>query len=304
MFTSSYRVTKFALQNFWRNIWLSVITISMLVMTMLTINVLLIMNFVTDQTIASVEDRIEVSVYFDEGTGDAIIDSAVSYLRGLSQVRDVNIVTADESLDRFRDQHRDDVTVLASIEELDKNPFGPTLVIKARDAQEFDLILDALENPQFRDSIREKDFSNYQQIVERIQQLTDRLRWFGVVLSVIFLGIAVLIVFNTVRVGIFIHREEIGIMRLVGASNGFIKAPFLLEMILLCLLATLVTIAIVYPALAIMEPKFSFFFANETIGLIDYFETNGLRIFGLEFLSLVVVTLLSTSLAMRKYLKI
>ncbi len=304
MFVSTYRITKFAFQNFWRNFWLSVITITMLVMTLVTVNILLILNYVTDQAISSVEDRIEVSVYFEQDTKQETVDSAVSYLRGLSQVRDVVTISPDDALKRFTEQHKDSPVVLDSLNELGGNPFGATLIVKAKEAQDFTQILDALENPQFRDAIREKDFSDYQQIIERIQGTTERIRFFGLVIMGIFIAIAILIVFNTVRIGIFIHREEIGIMRLVGASNWFIKAPFLLEMILLSLLAILLVVAIIYPGLAALEPKFSFFFANDSIGLIDYFEKNGLRIFGIEFGVLVVLTLLSTSLAMRKYLKV
>src|SRR3989339_399848 len=304
MFVSTYRITKFAFQNFWRNFWLSVITITMLVMTLITVNILLVLNYVTDQAIRSVEDRIEVSVYFQQETKQETVDSAVSYLRGLSQVRDVVTISSEDALKRFIEQHKDSPVVLDSLNELGGNPFGATLIVKAKEAQDFNQILDALENPQFRDSIREKDFSNYTQIIERIQGTTERIRFFGFVIMGVFLAIAILIVFNTVRIGIFIHREEIGIMRLVGASNWFIKAPFLLEMILLSLIAVGLTAIIVYPAVAFIEPQLSVYFGAESAGLVDYFAQNGLMIFGGQFLALILVTLFSTGLAMRKYLKV
>jgi cell division transport system permease protein len=304
MFVSSFRVSKFAFQNFWRNFWLSIITVSMLLLTLITINILLVMNVVTEKTIGFVEDRIEVSVYFHETVTDETITGAVEYMRSLAQVRDVETITADEAYEQFVARHANDDEILASLEEVEENPFGPTIIVKAHSAEDFELILDALENPQFEEEIREKDFSNYQEIVVRIQETTDRIRAFGIALSAVFMLIAILIVFNTVRIGIFIHREEIGIMRLVGASNWFIKAPFLLEMIFLSLLAVGGTIAIMYPVLAVIEPRFDVYFGAESVGLIDYFATNGLMIYGIEFAVLVVVTLLSTSLAMRKYLKV
>jgi cell division transport system permease protein len=304
MFISTFRVTKFAAQNFWRNFWLSLITISMLLLTLLTVNILLFMNVVTDQAIGFVEDRIEVSVYFHDYAPEATVDSAVEYLRSLAQVRDVETITADEAYDQFVTRHANDEQILSSIEELDENPFGPTLVVKAYAAEDFDLIIDALDNPQFSDSIRDKDFSNYESLIERIRDTTERIRTFGVILSTIFLLIAVLIVFNTVRMSIFIHREEIGIMRLVGASNWFIKAPFLLEMMMLSLIAVGMTVAVMYPVLALIEPQFNVYFGTESVGLIDYFTENSLKIVGLEFLTLVLITMLSTSLAMRKYLKV
>jgi cell division transport system permease protein len=304
MLVSSYRVTKFAFQNFWRNFWLSIITISMLVLTLMTVNILLLLNTITQQAINLVEDRIEVSVYFNETVEEATVTSAVAYLRGLAQVRDVEVVTAQEAYDVFLARHAGDEEVLASLGELDGNPFGPTLNVKVNDASDFDFILEALDNPQFRDDIRDKDFSDYQDVVTRIRDTTDRIRTFGIILSIIFLLIAVLIVFNTVRIGIFIHREEIGIMRLVGASNWFIKSPFFLEMILLSLLSVLISVAIVYPVVAIIEPSLAAYFGTSSPGIVSYFTQNGLWIFGLQFIGLVVVSVFSTSLAMRKFLRV
>ncbi|TAL50111.1 FtsX-like permease family protein [Patescibacteria group bacterium] len=304
MFISSYRVTKFAFQNFWRNFWLSIITVSMLLLTLVTINILLFLNVVTDRAIELVEDRIEVSVYFYDYTEDTTVSAAVAYLRGLGQVRDVEVVSAEEAYTQFVARHADDEEIMASLEELGENPFGSSLIVKAHQAEDFTQIIDALDNPQFRDFIREKDFSDYQNIVERIRSTTDRIRAFGIALAVIFLLIAILIVFNTVRIGIFIHREEIGIMRLVGASNWFIKAPFLLEMIFLSLFAVGLAALIVYPTVAIIEPQLSVYFSAQSAGLVDYFAQNGLLIFGGQFLALVLVTLFSTGLAMGKYLKV
>ncbi|MBI2473121.1 hypothetical protein HYV70_01020 [Candidatus Uhrbacteria bacterium] len=304
MFVSSYRVVKFALQNFWRNFWLSLITLSMLLLTLFTVNILLVLNVVTDRAISLVEDRVELSVYFYDQTQDTTLSSAVAYLRGLSQVRDVEIISADEAYQQFIQRHANDAQIMASLEELGENPFGPTLVIKAGEVGDFEMIIDALDNPQFRDSIREKDFSDYQSIIERIQSTTDRIQVFVVILAVIFLFIACLIVFNTVRIGIFIHRDEIGIMRLVGANNWFIKAPFLLEMVLLSLMAVGITIGLIYPALILIEPQVGVYFGSQSAGLLEYFTQHGLLIFGGEFLALVVITFLSTGMAMKKYLKV
>lgn len=304
MLTSTLRIIKFAFQNFWRNIWLSVITISMLVLTLLTVNILLVLNRVTDQAISFVENRIEVSVYFNENADPVKVNEALTYLRSLSQVKDVQEVPADLALATFKQRHASDPAILSSLDELGKNPFGPTLVIKAYNAKDFDAIIAALDNPRFRDEIRQKDFSDYQSIVSKIRQTTSEIRTVGIVLSGIFFLIALLIIFNTVRVAIFIHREEIGIMRLVGASSNFIRAPFLIETILLSLFSILIVMAVVYPTLAFIEPKFNQYFGSGTTGLVSYFEQNGWLIFGSQFIALIFVTMTSTALAMRKHLKV
>lgn len=301
---SFLRAIKFAFQNFGRNFWLSLITVSMLVLTLLTVNVVIILQQVTAKAIGFAEERIEVSVYFYPATTEERATDAAAYLRGLPQVRDVQIITAEEALARFTERHAADEAILQSLDEVGGNPFGPTLVVKAHGADDFPFILDALDNPTFRDDIREKDFSSYEDIIGRIRSATDRVQLFGIALAALFLVIAVLIVFNTVRINIFIHREEIGIMKLVGATNAFVRAPFLIECAIYSLLAVAVVAAIVYPTVAVLDPKFGAFFGGEPVGLFDYFSENWHWIFGTQFLALTAINMVSTRLAMRKYLKV
>ena len=301
---SFFRIIKFAGQNFWRNFWLSLITISMLVLTLLTINVLFVLNLVTDKAIDYVEQRIEVSVYFQADTTQEKVNNTADFLRGLPQVRDIETITADEALARFQVKHADDQAVLSSLEEIKDNPFGSTLVVKAYSANDFPFILKALDNPQFRDSIRDKDYSSYEEIINQIRDTTDRIRLFGLGLSIIFLLIAMMIIFNTVRMGIFIHREEIGIMKLVGASNWFIRSPFLLEVVFYGLLATLFIMALMYPLMAFIEEKMNGYFGGQATHLLQYFEMNAWWIFGGQFLFLVVISVLATGFAMRRYLRV
>jgi cell division transport system permease protein len=276
----------------------------MLVLTLLSVNVLFVLNVLTEHAIDFVEQRIEISVYFHENTTDETIDSAVEYLRGLTQVRDVETVSAAEAYEEFLGAHASDEEIVSSLTELGENPFGPTLVVKANSAKDFTFIIDALDNPAFADHIREKDFSNYEEIISSIQSSTERVRWFGYGLSAVFLLIAILIIFNTVRIGIFIHSEEIGIMRLVGASSWFIRAPFFLESILFSLFAILLVIGIMVPILSFIEPYLSNYFNGADVALLEYFTENGLVIFGGQFLILSLLSIISSSIAMRRYLHI
>ncbi len=301
---SFFRVIKFAFQNIWRNIWLSVITVSMLVLTLVTVNVLLVLQLVTSKAIGFAEQRIEVSVYFNSVVEEDRVVSAASFLRGLAQVRDVETISADEALERFRIRHAADETILASLGAIEGNPFGPTLVVKAYQASDFPVIIEALDNPQFRDDIREKDFSDYESIVSRIRATTDRIQFFGALLAAMFLVITVLIVSNTVRVTIFIHREEIGIMKLVGASDWFVRGPYLIESLLHSGVATAIVAAMVYPGVASLEPRFNAFFSGEPTGLLAFFESHGWQVFLIEFVVLCFITTGSTLFAMRKYLKV
>ncbi len=304
MLTSSIRSVKFAFQSFGRNFWLSLITVSMLVLTLVTINLLLVLQIVAAKAVSFAEERIEVSVYFYPATVEEKIQGASGYLRGLPQVRDVEVITADEALARFKERHAADATILAALDEVGGSPFGPTLVIKAKSAGDFPLILDALDNPQFRNDIREKDFSSYEDIVNRIKATTERVQLFGMGLAAVFLLIAILIVFNTVRIALFVHREEIAIMKLVGATNAFVRSPFLIECFLYSLFAVAIVAGIVFPAVAVIDPNLTVFFGGESVGLLSYFQKNWYVIFGIQLAALTVINMVSTTLAMRKYLKV
>lgn len=299
-----HRTAKFAVQNFWRNIWLSIATILVFLLTLVTINMLVTLNVLTNAAIGSVEDQIDVSVYFEAGTSEEIIFGAQEYLQGLSQVELVEYVSAEEALVRFSQKHKNDSDILGALETVETNPFGGSLIVSATDTEDFAFILEALDNPTFSESIQEKDFDDHERIIERISGFTERVRIFAFGMGAVFVFIAMLIVFNAIRVAIYTHREEIGIMKLVGASNSFIRLPFLLEGVLFSFVATILMAAISYPVINVLEPSLSLFFDGQDIGLMAYYLHNWWFVFGLQFIGLSVLSAISASWAMNRYLKV
>lgn len=299
-----HRTTKFALQNFWRNIWLSIATVMVFVLTLMTINILVTLNVLTQAAIDSVEDQIDVSVYFTKGTSEDVIFGAQDYLTSLTQVDTVSYVSSEEALQRFTERHRSDEEILQALDTVETNPFGGSLVISARTPDDFAFILEALNNPTFGDSIESRDFSDHELVIERINQFTSRVQLFAVVLAVIFALIAALIVLNSIRVSIYTHREEIGIMKLVGASNSFVRLPFIIEGVVFSLLATLITAAIVFPVASTIEPQLARFFESDAVGLHTYYLQNWYWVFGGQFLALVILSTFSSALAINRYLRV
>jgi cell division transport system permease protein len=297
------RIFKFAGQHFFRNIWLSLVTITMLTLALLTMDILLTVNLAADAAIKNVENRVDISVTFKVGSEEAEVQRAASYLRSFSEVRDVVVVTPDEAIASFKTKHADEATVLSSLDEVGGNPFGYELVVKANSADDYPMILEALDNPSFRDQIESKDFSNHEAVLSRLAEAAAKARWFGLALFVLFLAIAVLIVFNTVRVTIFVHREEIAIMRLVGAAGWFIRLPYLLEALLFSFFAALLSAAVMIPAALALDPFFASYFESAAV-LRGFFVSQALLVFALEFIGAALVCLVSTAVAMRKYLQI
>lgn len=298
-----FRIFKFAGQHFFRNIWLSLVTVTMLTLALLTMDILLTMNLAADAAIKNIENRVDISVTFKIGAGEDSVQNTASYLRSFSEVRDVLIVTPNEALESFKIKHVDNLTVLSSLEEVGGNPFGYELIVKAESTDDYPMILEALDHPSFRDQIETKDFSNHETVLSQLSDAANKARWFGLTLFALFLAIAVLIVFNTARVTIFIYREEIAIMRLVGATGWFIRLPYLIEALMFSFLAVLISAAVMIPVSLALDPVFTSYFESAS-QLKDFFIGQALLVFGLEFAGAALICLLSTAFAMRKYLRV
>jgi len=303
MFTSTRRVIKFAFQNFWRNIWLSVITVSMLVLTLLVVNIVISLHVLGGQAVKQIEDKIDITVTFQPGASDQTVGEVRSYLASLNQVTNIDSVSSDQALNDFKEQHKNDPQILRSLDEVGENPFGPTLIVSARSSQDFPFILEALENPSFASDIETKNFIDHEALIGKVNGLTGRLKEFGAILAGIFAAIAILIIFNTIRVAIFAYREEIGIMKLVGASNWFVRTPFLLESIIYSILSVAITAAIVFPIIVLVEPTLVRFFDGNSVGLLDFFKNNWLVVFGSQLVVLIALNMISSAMAMGKYLR-
>ncbi|MEK7665954.1 MAG: permease-like cell division protein FtsX [Patescibacteria group bacterium] len=300
---SAPRILKFAWQNFWRNVWLSLITITILTLALLNVNALIVLNMIGDRAIIAIESKLDLSVSFLPETSEEIIAQARGYLDGLAQVRTITYYTPDEVLANFREENAGQPEVLASLDELDGNPLGAQLVITASNPDDFAFILEALQNPQYASSIEETDYNDYEQMIDKITATSRQIRNGGLVVGAIFVLIALMIVFNTIRVAIYTHREEIGIMRLVGASSLFVRAPFLLEAVTYALCAVFISMGVLYPVLIFIEAPLTNFLGVESY-LVGGFGEQFWIIVWTEFIVFALLSMLATSLAMRKYLRL
>jgi cell division transport system permease protein len=303
MFISFRRATKFAAQNFGRNVWLSLATISMVFLMLISLNIIVVLNFITNSVVQTIEGRVDMSVYLKPSASDEMVKSARAYLAGLPEVEEVGIVDPEDALLRFQERHKNNPEIVSALGEIGSNPLGATLIIRAKSTSGYQAIMDALDNPAYKDIVLDKDFSNYEKLISRVQILSNKARMAGVALSLVFAVISFLIVSNSVRLAIYTHREEIGIMKLVGASNWFVSAPYLIEGFFVCLLSLFMIIAVMFPSLNLMEPQIASFFEGEAPSIVDYFFSNFFTIFGLEFLISLFLVLGSSLVAVKRYLR-
>lgn len=304
LLVTAYRVCKFAGQGFWRNFWLSLATISIIALASLTVNALIALNVVADSAMATLEKKIDVSIYFDADVPAAKVEEVRDYLGKLSQVTGTKVVTADEALRAFRRRHAPDAAILETLEELGDNPLGATLVVTARQPKDYPVIIQILNRSPYRDLVSDENYKDHQRTIDEIRLIADRINQSGIALSALFILIATLIVFNTIRVAIYTHRDEIAIMKLVGASNAFITAPFVVEGVLYALCATALAIAVTFPLLNAVQPYLQNFFTGVPLDLAGYFRQHLMTIFGLQLCGMAALNIVGSTFAVRRYLKV
>lgn len=291
-------------KHFTRNVWLVLTTVCVLALALLSVNVLLGVNLLLTNAVKTLERKLDVSVYFSQTAPQAILDQAKFFMASLPQVASVQLLTADEALAAFQKRYANDPKILGAVQAVEKNPFGGTLIIKARRTEDFPFLLDVMkQNPQFNFAIESQNFENHADTIRRVREMSRTTSLFGIVLIAIFTLFSVLIVYNTVRIAIYTQREEIGVMRLVGASSAYVRWPFVLEGILLALCAALVTAGVVYVAAWYSDAQLRGFFDGSDPDLTRYFLEHAAFLSVIEGGALALLVALSSWAAVGKYLK-
>lgn len=152
--------------------------------------------------------------------------------------------------------------------------------------------------------IESRNFQDNKKLLDKINYITDKINSTAIIISSIFLLIMILVMFNSVRLAIYSHRQEIIIMKLVGASNFFIKTPFLFSSLIYTFMGVVLTVVIFYSFLTVLQPYLDTFFFGYNIDLITYFNGHWLEIAGLQFVGAAIINLLASYIAVGKYSKI
>lgn len=297
---SAARIIKFSLQDVGRNIWLSLVTIMIMVLTLFSVNLLLAVRAISGAAVTTIKDRIDISLYLKPEADLSQVAVLQARLSGLENVRSVDYISQADALVKFQAANKDDPKITEALNELNKNPLAPSLVIHPANTDNFDALwgdLNKIDDPV----IESRNFDNYKAMLQKIDDITDKVSEAGFAVSAIFIIITLLVIYNTARVAIYTHKNEIAIMRLVGASNSFIKAPFLVSALIYTLVSSILVITVFYLFLNLLQPYLETFFAGYTFNITAYFTNNFLTIFGLEFLVAAAINLIAGWLAVSKY---
>lgn len=302
MLTALVRIIKYGLQGFWRNGWLSTATIFIMILALIVFEGLIIFNILTKTALQSIQDKIDISVYFKLETSEDEILKIKKSLSSLVEVKSVEYISRDKAMEIFQERHQDDPLISQALEELNSNPLMASLNIKAHDPQKYATIADYFNNESLKNLISKVTYADNAAIINRLARIIDTSEKGGFILTLFMAFTAVLVTFNTIRLAIYSNREEIGIMRLVGASNAFVRGPYMVEGIIYGLIAGFLSIAVMLPIIYLTSPYLNIFIPE--INLWKYFTFNLLMFLGYQILFGVALGVFSSFIAVRKYLKI
>jgi len=299
------RVIRSGFFNFWRNGYVSLASVLVMIVTLLFIGSIVFMSVLLNSTLGAIKDKVDINVYFTTTAPEDEILALKEKIDALPEVEETTHLTREQALAAFKARHENDQFTLQALEELDDNPLGAVLNIKAKEPSQYKAVANFLSNQNIVDEAGNPiiDKINYFQnkvAIERLSSITDSADALGFFLTIVLVVISALITFNTIRLAIYISREEIGVMRLVGASTSYIRGPFIITGVIYGAVSAFITLALLYPATYFVGRTTENFFIG--LNIFDYYTSNFGQIFLLILGAGVVIGAFSSFLAVRKYL--
>lgn len=301
------RIFKTGAVNFIRNISLSVAATAVMVVTLTIILFSIIANATFNNTISQITDRIDISVYLKDSVTEDQRNELISKLKGLDNVKSVDYVSKDQALENYQKDNQDNVDLLLAISQTD-NPLPATVQVKPNDPVRIDEIRNVLETSEVK-ALQSDETSYSGDRKEAIDKITNATSFFTkavVVGIIIFATISMLIIFNTIQMAIFNRRDELTIMRLLGASTWYIKGPFIVETMIYGIVSAVISLSLCNALFVVQAQAFD----ASSLGLLDikyanqYFSDNFLLFLGVQLLAGMAIGAISALIATARYLKV
>lgn len=296
------RILNNAWKSFSRNVWLSVATLFMMFVALGTIGGLTLFNATLDVFITGLKDKVDVSIYFVEEAQERDIISVKSTLEKREEIKSIKYISKEEALDIFTARHADNEILLESLGELDDNPLQASLNIRVYNPDQFENIVEFLENSPANIIIDDINFRENQKVIDSITSIAASINRGGFLFTLILAGLVIFVMLNTIRLAIYTARDEVYIMKLVGASNWFVRAPFVIIGAMYGLIAGVSVILFTFLATWLLHSQVSLIFAD--IDFYGYFIQNIWSFSATIIISGIALGGLSSYFAVRRYLKV
>ncbi len=300
------RIIKSGMQNFIRNATLAVAAIAVMVITLSIILFSIIANATFNNTISQINDKIDISVYLKDSVTEEQKNNLIRDIEAIPNVRSVAYLSKEAALESYKEQNKDNLDLLLAISQAD-NPLPATIQIKPDDPNKISEIQAYLDKPEVKDL--QSDETSYsgdrKTALDNITSATRFMQQAGLVGVVVFALVSMLIIFNTIRMAIFNRRDELQIMRLLGASTSYIRGPFIVETVLYGIVSAIISITLCNAIFSVANSAFQ----ATNFGLLDiayasdYFAQNFWWILLGQLSAGILIGAVSSVIATRRYLK-
>lgn len=296
------RVVKAGVINFWRNGWVSLATILVMMLTLFVSGALIFSNVLLKSALTRIEEKVDISVYFRPDAPEEEVLALKSKVEKLTEVKSAAYVSRENALENFKARHASNALITQSLEELGENPLGASLNIRAKNPEHYESIAQFLASSSFANIIDKVNYFQNKAVIDRLSGILAASQRVGFGTTLVLAIIAILVTFNTIRLAIYTSKDEIHIMRLVGATSGFIRSPFIVEGVLYGIISAITVMTAFYPLTLWLGPKAEQFFGGPN--LFEYYIANFFQLLALLLLVGIILGSLSSFIAIRRYLRI
>lgn len=298
------RIFKAGFLNFSRNGLVSFAAVLVVTITLSVITTLMLLQAVLHFSLDQIKDKVDVTIYFNVGAPEDKIQALKKSLEKLPEVAEVTYTSDDQALVLFRERHKSDYPTIQALDEIGENPLGGYLNVKAKEVSQYEAIANFMKSDNALASgganiIDKVNYFQNKPVIDRLNGIITGAQRLGLIITLLLVAISIIITFNTIRLTIFISKEEIGVMRLVGASKMRVRGPFMIEGALYGAIATVLTSILFFPATYWVGKNMTSFLG---INVYEYYVSNFFQIFGIILLSGILLGVISSILAISKYL--
>ncbi|MEK7567786.1 MAG: permease-like cell division protein FtsX [Patescibacteria group bacterium] len=305
--TNVNRICKSGFINFWRNGFVSLSSVLVMIITMLVVGLMIFGSAVFSSSLEQLKQKVDINVYFVTSAPEEGVLALKKDIEALVEVKSVEYLSREQVLEEFKDRHQNDQLTIQALEELGENPLGATLNIRAKETSQYESIAKFLESKSsdttgYASLISKVNYYDNKTSIDALNKIIISSTRAGTLIVSIFIVISILITFVMIQLVIYTARDEISVMRLVGASLMYIRGPFMVTGVMSGIVAAIIALIILYGLAWWLAPSSSIFFGG--LNLASYFVNNFAEIFGIIMGSSIVLGILGSYLAVRRYLTI
>lgn len=307
LWTKIKRIIKGGSVSFVRNGSVSVAASLVMTVTLSVIMSLIFVSALLQSTLSGIREKVDINVYFESTAPEGAILALKKDLDNQPDVAETSYISPEQALANFKERHKDNSLLMDALDEVGTNPLEASINVRATDPSKYQAIADYIQaqNVSASDSqgiVKKISYIENKTAIDTLSKMISSSERLGLIIALFFIIVSILITFNTVRLAIYISKDEIGVMRLVGASERYIKGPFVVVGILYGIVSSLITLVIFYPITYWIGPMT--YNLGTGLNVFNYYLGNFVQITAIIIGCGIVFGIISSYLAVKKYIRV